>query len=186
MSAHGLHHFLWTDGATVFDVFHSISPWISCITVAMETPASPVSGPCRAPRGPLSWWVFDGSESLTCLVYLPPQLVSEQQESRPLLSPSIDDFLCETKCDGLSRPVTSNTAGTVKPGFPNSLSSQEQVLQGPFEASWARTLQTVPIPTLCRKVSSTAILVSTWMRPWSLDFFPSAPETCLHTMACQD
>uniref|UniRef100_A0A8C3AW56 PEX5-related protein n=1 Tax=Cyclopterus lumpus TaxID=8103 RepID=A0A8C3AW56_CYCLU len=34
----------------------------------------------------------------------------EQQESRPLLSPSIDDFLCETKCDGLSRPVTSNTA----------------------------------------------------------------------------
>ncbi|XP_054646010.1 PEX5-related protein isoform X4 [Dunckerocampus dactyliophorus] len=38
------------------------------------------------------------------------QLVGEQQESRPLLSPSIDDFLCETKCDGLSRPVTSNTA----------------------------------------------------------------------------
>ncbi|XP_035032836.1 PEX5-related protein isoform X3 [Hippoglossus stenolepis] len=38
------------------------------------------------------------------------QLVSEQQESRPLLSPSIDDFLCETKCDGVSRPVTSNTA----------------------------------------------------------------------------
>ncbi|KAI9519326.1 hypothetical protein NQZ68_029493 [Dissostichus eleginoides] len=37
-------------------------------------------------------------------------LVSEQQESRPLLSPSIDDFLCETKCDGLSRAVTSNTA----------------------------------------------------------------------------
>lgn len=43
----------------------------------------------------------------------PLQLVSEQQESRPLLSPSIDDFLCETKCDGLSRPVTSNTAGMV-------------------------------------------------------------------------
>ncbi|CAB1427951.1 unnamed protein product [Pleuronectes platessa] len=41
------------------------------------------------------------------------KLVSEQQESRPLLSPSIDDFLCETKCDGVSRPVTSNTAGTV-------------------------------------------------------------------------
>ncbi|XP_028300761.1 PEX5-related protein isoform X2 [Gouania willdenowi] len=38
------------------------------------------------------------------------QLVSEQQESRPLLSPSIDDFLCETKCEGVSRPVTSNTA----------------------------------------------------------------------------
>uniref|UniRef100_A0A672M704 PEX5-related protein n=1 Tax=Sinocyclocheilus grahami TaxID=75366 RepID=A0A672M704_SINGR len=38
------------------------------------------------------------------------QLVSEQQESRPLLSPSIDDFLCETKCDGAARPVTSNTA----------------------------------------------------------------------------
>uniref|UniRef100_A0A671YZI4 PEX5-related protein n=1 Tax=Sparus aurata TaxID=8175 RepID=A0A671YZI4_SPAAU len=47
---------------------------------------------------------------LNCLVCLPLQLVSEQQESRPLLSPSIDDFLCETKCDGLSRPVTSNTA----------------------------------------------------------------------------
>ncbi|TKS74647.1 PEX5-related protein PEX2-related protein PEX5-like protein [Collichthys lucidus] len=42
-------------------------------------------------------------------------LVSEQQESRPLLSPSIDDFLCETKCDGLSRPVTSNTAATQQP-----------------------------------------------------------------------
>ncbi|KAL1023349.1 hypothetical protein UPYG_G00039590 [Umbra pygmaea] len=38
------------------------------------------------------------------------KLVSEQQESRPLLSPSIDDFLCETKCDGSARPVTSNTA----------------------------------------------------------------------------
>uniref|UniRef100_A0A3Q4BVB3 Uncharacterized protein n=1 Tax=Mola mola TaxID=94237 RepID=A0A3Q4BVB3_MOLML len=50
------------------------------------------------------------SESLSSLVWLPLQLVSEQQESRPLLSPSIDDFLCETKCDGLSRPVTSNTA----------------------------------------------------------------------------
>ncbi|KAJ8374373.1 hypothetical protein SKAU_G00049530 [Synaphobranchus kaupii] len=34
----------------------------------------------------------------------------EQQESRPLLSPSIDDFLCETKCDATPRPVTSNTA----------------------------------------------------------------------------
>ncbi|TMS20312.1 PEX5-related protein [Larimichthys crocea] len=50
------------------------------------------------------------SGSLIGLVCLPLQLVSEQQESRPLLSPSIDDFLCETKCDGLSRPVTSNTA----------------------------------------------------------------------------
>ncbi|XP_031678234.1 PEX5-related protein isoform X2 [Oncorhynchus kisutch] len=38
------------------------------------------------------------------------QLVSEQQESRPLLSPSIDDFLCETKCHGAARLVTSNTA----------------------------------------------------------------------------
>lgn len=45
-----------------------------------------------------------------CLILF--QLVSEQQESRPLLSPSIDDFLCETKCDGAARPVTSNTAGT--------------------------------------------------------------------------
>lgn len=52
------------------------------------------------------------SESLNCLIHLSLQLVSEQQESRPLLSPSIDDFLCETKCDGISRPVTSNTAGT--------------------------------------------------------------------------
>uniref|UniRef100_A0A3P8W1H9 PEX5-related protein n=1 Tax=Cynoglossus semilaevis TaxID=244447 RepID=A0A3P8W1H9_CYNSE len=38
------------------------------------------------------------------------KLVSEQQESRPLLSPSIDDFLLETKSDGVPRPVTSNTA----------------------------------------------------------------------------
>lgn len=118
MSAHGLHHFLWTYGTTVFDLLHSIIR-ISCVAVAMETPALPLSRPCRGPRGPL-WWVFGGSESLNCLVYLPPQLVSEQQESRPLLSPSIDDFLCETKCDGLSRPVTSNTAGTVQPRFPNS------------------------------------------------------------------
>ncbi|KAK5601302.1 PEX5- protein [Crenichthys baileyi] len=50
------------------------------------------------------------NESLNCLIHLSLQLVSEQQESRPLLSPSIDDFLCETKCDGISRPVTSNTA----------------------------------------------------------------------------
>ncbi|KAH0624179.1 hypothetical protein JD844_007661 [Phrynosoma platyrhinos] len=38
-------------------------------------------------------------------------LVNEQQESRPLLSPSIDDFLCETKSEAIARPVTSNTAG---------------------------------------------------------------------------
>ncbi|XP_048362762.1 PEX5-related protein isoform X2 [Sphaerodactylus townsendi] len=38
------------------------------------------------------------------------QLVNEQQESRPLLSPSIDDFLCETKSEAIVRPVTSNTA----------------------------------------------------------------------------
>jgi len=37
--------------------------------------------------------------------------VNEQQESRPLLSPSIDDFLCETKPEAVARPVTSNTAG---------------------------------------------------------------------------
>uniref|UniRef100_A0A8C6Q9B7 PEX5-related protein n=1 Tax=Nothobranchius furzeri TaxID=105023 RepID=A0A8C6Q9B7_NOTFU len=48
--------------------------------------------------------------SLNHLICLSLQLVNEQQESRPLLSPSIDDFLCETKCDGISRPVTSNTA----------------------------------------------------------------------------
>ncbi|XP_029988484.1 PEX5-related protein isoform X2 [Sphaeramia orbicularis] len=44
------------------------------------------------------------------LLTVTTKLVSEQQESRPLLSPSINDFLCETKCDGVSRPVTSNTA----------------------------------------------------------------------------
>nr|XP_054608306.1 PEX5-related protein isoform X1 [Nothobranchius furzeri] len=44
------------------------------------------------------------------LLTVTTKLVNEQQESRPLLSPSIDDFLCETKCDGISRPVTSNTA----------------------------------------------------------------------------
>lgn len=61
-------------------------------------------------RGPGRW---PGGTDPSCLVCLPLQLVSEQQESRPLLSPSIDDFLCETKCDGVSRPVISNTAGTV-------------------------------------------------------------------------
>uniref|UniRef100_UPI0037E9222E PEX5-related protein n=1 Tax=Semicossyphus pulcher TaxID=241346 RepID=UPI0037E9222E len=39
------------------------------------------------------------------------QLVREQQESRPLLSPSIDDFLSESRSDApSSRPLTSNTA----------------------------------------------------------------------------
>ncbi|XP_062259935.1 PEX5-related protein isoform X2 [Platichthys flesus] len=42
------------------------------------------------------------------------QLVGEQQESRPLLSPSIDDFLSESRGDAASsRPLTSNTAGVL-------------------------------------------------------------------------
>ncbi|XP_038001520.1 PEX5-related protein isoform X12 [Motacilla alba alba] len=44
------------------------------------------------------------------LLTVASQLVNEQQESRPLLSPSIDDFLCETKPEAAARPVTSNTA----------------------------------------------------------------------------
>ncbi|KAM6065070.1 PEX5-related protein isoform 5-T5 [Theristicus caerulescens] len=44
------------------------------------------------------------------LLTVTSQLVNEQQESRPLLSPSIDDFLCETKPEAVARPVTSNTA----------------------------------------------------------------------------
>uniref|UniRef100_A0A8V0ZBW8 PEX5-related protein n=1 Tax=Gallus gallus TaxID=9031 RepID=A0A8V0ZBW8_CHICK len=44
------------------------------------------------------------------LLTMASQLVNEQQESRPLLSPSIDDFLCETKPEAVARPVTSNTA----------------------------------------------------------------------------
>ncbi|XP_074543954.1 PEX5-related protein isoform X2 [Halichoeres trimaculatus] len=39
------------------------------------------------------------------------QLVREQQESRPLLSPSIDDFLSETRSDAPSGPLASSTAG---------------------------------------------------------------------------
>ncbi|CAI5775938.1 Hypothetical predicted protein [Podarcis lilfordi] len=46
------------------------------------------------------------------LLTMKSQLVNEQQESRPLLSPSIDDFLCETKSEAIARPVTSNTADT--------------------------------------------------------------------------
>ncbi|XP_075995850.1 PEX5-related protein-like isoform X2 [Genypterus blacodes] len=39
------------------------------------------------------------------------QLVAERQESRPLLSPSIDDFLSESRSDASAgRPLTSNTA----------------------------------------------------------------------------
>ncbi len=49
--------------------------------------------------------------SENCLVYV-LQLCSEQQESRPLLSPSIDDFQSESKSDGATGPVTSNTAGS--------------------------------------------------------------------------
>ncbi|XP_041419255.1 PEX5-related protein isoform X3 [Xenopus laevis] len=45
------------------------------------------------------------------LLSMTSQLVNEQQESRPLLSPSIDDFLCDTKSEAKPRPVTSNTAG---------------------------------------------------------------------------
>ncbi|XP_063137506.1 PEX5-related protein isoform X22 [Rattus norvegicus] len=44
------------------------------------------------------------------LLTMTSQLVNEQQESRPLLSPSIDDFLCETKSEAIAKPVTSNTA----------------------------------------------------------------------------
>ncbi|XP_019358889.1 PREDICTED: PEX5-related protein isoform X1 [Gavialis gangeticus] len=48
------------------------------------------------------------------LLTMTSQLVNEQQESRPLLSPSIDDFLCETKSEAIARPVTSNTADPLK------------------------------------------------------------------------
>ncbi|XP_030072186.1 PEX5-related protein isoform X1 [Microcaecilia unicolor] len=44
------------------------------------------------------------------LLTMTSQLVNEQQESRPLLSPSIDDFLCDTKSEAKVKPVTSNTA----------------------------------------------------------------------------
>ncbi|XP_073434877.1 PEX5-related protein isoform X1 [Dendrobates tinctorius] len=50
------------------------------------------------------------------LLTMTSQLVNEQQESRPLLSPSIDDFLCETKSEAKARPVTSNTA-VLSPGL---------------------------------------------------------------------
>ncbi|XP_018410396.1 PREDICTED: PEX5-related protein isoform X2 [Nanorana parkeri] len=50
------------------------------------------------------------------LLSMTSQLVNEQQESRPLLSPSIDDFLCETKSEAKARPVTSNTA-VLSPGL---------------------------------------------------------------------
>ncbi|XP_069474775.1 PEX5-related protein [Ambystoma mexicanum] len=50
------------------------------------------------------------------LLTMTSQLVNEQQESRPLLSPSIDDFLCETKSEAAARPVTSNTA-VLSPGL---------------------------------------------------------------------
>eukprot|EP00062_Callorhinchus_milii_P000740 gi/632935006/ref/XP_007887382.1/ PREDICTED: PEX5-related protein [Callorhinchus milii] len=44
------------------------------------------------------------------LLTVTSQLVNEQQESRPLLSPSIDDFLLEAKPEGVSRAPTSNTS----------------------------------------------------------------------------
>ncbi|KAK2822972.1 hypothetical protein Q5P01_023037 [Channa striata] len=45
------------------------------------------------------------------LLTVTTKLVGEQQESRPLLSPSIDDFLSESRSDAPStRPLTSNTA----------------------------------------------------------------------------
>ncbi|XP_057190166.1 PEX5-related protein isoform X2 [Triplophysa rosa] len=48
----------------------------------------------------------DGNPLLTVTT----KLCSAQQESRPLLSPSIDDFQAESKSDGATRPITSNTA----------------------------------------------------------------------------
>lgn len=120
----------------LFDLFHSISPEIFCL--AMSPWCHLPHGPAGGPSGPFVLVGFRWErEPKLIKLYLPPQLVSEQQESRPLLSPSIDDFLCETKCDGLSRPVTSNTAGTVQPRFPNSLSNQGHFRQRSFEASWA-------------------------------------------------
>ncbi|KAM7379879.1 hypothetical protein PAMP_005396 [Pampus punctatissimus] len=45
------------------------------------------------------------------LLTVTTKLVGEQQESRPLLSPSIDDFLSESRSDAPStRPLTSNIA----------------------------------------------------------------------------
>ncbi|XP_073348233.1 LOW QUALITY PROTEIN: PEX5-related protein [Pagrus major] len=45
------------------------------------------------------------------LLTVTTKLVREQQESRPLLSPSIDDFLSESRSDAPpTRPLTSNTA----------------------------------------------------------------------------
>uniref|UniRef100_A0A8D3DQ18 PEX5-related protein-like n=1 Tax=Scophthalmus maximus TaxID=52904 RepID=A0A8D3DQ18_SCOMX len=45
------------------------------------------------------------------LLTVTTKLVGEQQESRPLLSPSIDDFLSESRSDAPSaRPLTSNTS----------------------------------------------------------------------------
>ncbi|KAF1383152.1 hypothetical protein PFLUV_G00128330 [Perca fluviatilis] len=46
------------------------------------------------------------------LLTVTTKMVREQQESRPLLSPSIDDFLSESRSDASSssRPLTSNTA----------------------------------------------------------------------------
>ncbi|XP_049931017.1 PEX5-related protein-like [Epinephelus moara] len=45
------------------------------------------------------------------LLTVTTKLVREQQESRPLLSPSIDDFLSESRSDAPStQPLTSNTA----------------------------------------------------------------------------
>ncbi|XP_071379199.1 LOW QUALITY PROTEIN: PEX5-related protein [Centroberyx affinis] len=46
------------------------------------------------------------------LLTVTTKLVGEQQESRPLLSPSIDDFLSESRSDAPPRrpPLTSNTA----------------------------------------------------------------------------
>ncbi|KAB0406069.1 hypothetical protein E2I00_009592, partial [Balaenoptera physalus] len=66
------------------------------------------SQPCHYPHSNLSI-----SRQLNGAVARKAQtqkLVNEQQESRPLLSPSIDDFLCETKSEAIARPVTSNTA----------------------------------------------------------------------------
>lgn len=107
-ATHQCMDYITSFGTTLWSFSQYFPLNIPCCCVTMETLVSYVLPPRR------------GIESLNCRVHLPPQLVSEQQESRPLLSPSIDDFLCETKCDGLSRPVTSNTAGTVQPRFPNS------------------------------------------------------------------
>lgn len=157
---------------------------ILCCCVATDTPASPVSRPCRGP----SW---------------PFVVVGFRREREPKLSRLFASAAGEwatrkpPTSEPLHRrfPLRDQVRWALPPGdlqhsrystapLPKLWPTRSAFNRGHLKPAELRTLQNVRNTKSCGKV-----LVSTWLRPWSLDHwldFPSVPETRLPTMACQD